>query len=65
MAFKYADRVRETTTSTGTGTISLAGAVSGFQTFSAGIGANNTCFYVISHRTAAEYEVGFGTVGSG
>ena len=64
MAFKYADRVRETTTSTGTGTISLAGAVSGFQTFSAGIGANNTCFYVISHRTAAEYEVGFGTVGS-
>lgn len=64
MPFKYADRVRETTTSTGTGTISLAGAVSGFQTFSAGIGASNTCMYTISHRTASEWEVGLGTLDS-
>jgi len=64
MPFVYADRVRETSTTTGTGTLTLSGAVTGFQTFSAGVGANNTCFYVISHRSAAEYEVGFGTVGS-
>lgn len=64
MPFKYADRVRETSTSTGTGTFALDGAVTGFQTFSSGIGANNTCFYVISHRSSSEYEVGFGTVGS-
>lgn len=62
MAFKYADRVRETSTSTGTGTFSLAGAVTGFQTFSTGIGASNTCMYTISHRTAAEWEVGYGTL---
>jgi len=64
MPFLSANRVRETATTTGTGTFTLAGAVTGFQTFSAGIGANNTCFYTISHRTAAEWEVGFGTVGS-
>lgn len=64
MPFLYANRVRETATTTGTGTFTLAGAVSGFQTFSAGIGASNTCFYVISHRSASEWEVGFGTVGS-
>lgn len=64
MPFLSANRVRETATTTGTGTFTLAGAVTGFQTFSAGIGANNTCFYAISHRTAAEWEVGFGTVGS-
>lgn len=62
MAFRYADRVRETSTSTGTGTFSLAGAVSGFQTFLSGIGASNTCYYAISHRTASEWEVGYGTL---
>lgn len=64
MAFKYADRVRETSTSTGTGTFALAGAVSGFRTFASGIGANNTCYYTIAHRTASEWEVGFGTLDS-
>jgi hypothetical protein len=62
MAFKYADRVRETSTSTGTGTFSLAGAVTGFQTFLSGIGASNTLFYSISHRSASEWEVGYGTL---
>jgi hypothetical protein len=64
MPFVYADRVRETSTTTGTGTLTLAGAVSGFRSFSSGIGANNTCFYSIQHQTANEWEVGFGTVGS-
>lgn len=62
MPFKYADRVRETSTSTGTGTFTLAGAVTGFRTFASGIGANNTCYYAIVHRTASEWEVGFGNL---
>lgn len=58
MALVLKDRVRETTTSTGTGTITLAGAVSGFQGFSA-IGNANTTYYVIALGT--EWEVGVGT----
>lgn len=64
MPFVYADRVRETSTSTGTGTFVLAGAVTGFRTFASGIGASNTCYYTIAHRTASEWEVGFGTLDS-
>jgi len=58
MAFVLKDRVKETTTTTGTGTITLAGAVSGFQSFAA-IGNGNTTFYVIAG--GAEWEVGVGT----
>jgi hypothetical protein len=60
MALVLADRVNETTTTAGTGTITLAGAVSGYQSFSA-IGNGNTTYYTISHQTAAEWEVGIGT----
>jgi hypothetical protein len=60
MALVIADRVQETTTTTGTGTITLAGAVSGFQSFSV-IGNGNTTYYTIAHTTAAEWEVGIGT----
>lgn len=60
-----ADRVKESTTTTGTGTLSLAGAASGFRTFVAGIGSGNTCYYALVHRTANEWEVGVGTVTSG
>jgi len=56
------DRVKETSTSTGTGTINLDGAVSGFETFVAGIGNSNTTYYCIAHQTAAEFEIGLGTV---
>lgn len=52
------DRVKETTTSTGTGTITLAGAVAGFQSFSV-VGNANTCYYAIVGTT--EWEVGIGT----
>ena len=62
MAFVLNDRVKETTTSTGTGTINLAGAADSFETFVAGIGTTNKCFYCISHQTANEFEVGIGTV---
>jgi hypothetical protein len=57
-----ADRCRETSTTTGTGTLSLAGAVSSFRTLVAGIGTGNQCYYAIVNGAAAEWEVGIGTV---
>jgi hypothetical protein len=63
MALVIADRVRETSTTTGTGTLTLAGAVSGFQTFSTAIGNTNTCYYTIVN--GSEWEVGLGTVAAG
>ena len=62
MALVINDRVKETTTTTGTGAVSLAGAVTGFETFAAGIGNSNTVYYCIVHQTAAEFEVGLGTL---
>ena len=64
MALVLADRVQETSTTTGTGTLTLAGAVLGYQTFAAGIGSGNTCYYAITSTTGA-WEVGIGTVGTG
>ena len=63
MAFAIKDRVQETTTTIGTGTITLAGAVAGFQSFAA-IGDGNTTYYCIAHTTADEWEVGIGTYSS-
>jgi len=60
MAHVYADRVKETSTTTGTGTLTLAGAVTGYQAFSA-IGDGNTCDYVIELVGSGEWEVGTGT----
>jgi hypothetical protein len=62
MAFVINDRVKETSTSTGTGTFNLAGAVTGFETFVAGIGNSNTTYYAITLPGVAEFEVGIGTV---
>ena len=62
MALVLNDRVKETSTSTGTGTFDLDGAVTGFETFVAGIATGNTTYYCISHQTADEWEVGLGTV---
>ena len=62
MAFLLNDRVKETSTSTGTGTINLAGAETGFESFVSGIGNSNTTYYAIVHQTADEFEVGIGTV---
>ena len=58
MALVVKDRVQETTTTTGTGTVTLAGAVTGFQTFAA-IGDGNTCYYAIT--SGNDWEVGLGT----
>lgn len=60
MALVVKDRVRETTSTTGTGTVTLAGAVTGFQTFSA-IGNGNTTYYTIAGQGTSEWEVGVGT----
>ena len=65
MAFILADRVRETSSAPGTGTVTLLGAVTGYQTFSAGIGANNTTYYVIADQSGTNWEVGLGTIGAG
>ena len=58
MALVVNDRVQETTTTTGTGTITLAGAVAGYQSFAV-IGDGNTTYYCIVNGTA--WEVGVGT----
>jgi hypothetical protein len=58
MALVVYNRVQETTTTTGTGTITLAGAVSGYQSFAV-VGNGNTTYYTITSGTA--WEVGIGT----
>lgn len=65
MALVVADRVQETSLTSGTGTLTLAGAVAGFQTFSTAIGNGNTTFYTIYDSTVYDWEVGIGTVGAG
>jgi len=63
MALIVKDRVQETSTTTGTGTLTLAGALTGFQTFSSAIGNTNTTYYAIVND--AQFEVGIGTVSAG
>ena len=65
MAFKLNDRVKESSATTGTGTFTLGGAVSGFETFAAGIGGNNTTYYCIFETGTNNFEVGFGTLNAG
>jgi hypothetical protein len=65
MALVLNDRVLETSSSTGSGAFTLAGAPSGFQTFSNGIGGSNTTYYCIVNNSANEWEVGIGALNSG
>ena len=60
MALVLADRVKETTTTAGTGTVTLLGASTGFQSFAV-IGNANTTYYTIASQTTSEWEVGIGT----
>ena len=60
MTFVVADRVKETTTTTGTGTITLLGAATGYQSFAV-IGNSNLTYYTIAGQTGSEWEVGIGT----
>jgi hypothetical protein len=65
MALVVQDRVQETATAPGTGTATLLGAVTGYQTFSSAIGNGNTTYYCIADQGGANWEVGIGTVGAG
>lgn len=60
MALVLADRVKETTTTTGTGTVTLLGASVGYQSFSA-VGNGNSTYYTIAGVGTSEWEVGIGT----
>ena len=60
MALVLQDRVKETSTTTSTGTFTLAGASTGFQSFAA-VGNGNTTYYAIVSQTLTEWEVGIGT----
>jgi hypothetical protein len=62
MALVINDRVKETSTTTGTGAMALGGAVTGFETFGAGIGNSNTTYYCIFNQGTSEFEVGLGTL---
>lgn len=60
MAFVLADRVKETSTSTGVGDMLLAGAETGYQSFAV-IGDGNSTYYTIALQGGNEWEVGIGT----
>jgi hypothetical protein len=62
MALVIADRVEETSSTTGTGTYDLAGATTNMQGFVAGIGTGNTCHYRAQADDGSDWEVGIGTV---
>jgi hypothetical protein len=61
MAYIVADRVKETTTVTGTGPATLAGAASGYRSFASQLSIGDTCAYVIVNSNASEWETGIGT----
>jgi hypothetical protein len=64
MALILKDRVKESSTSSGTGNITLGGAIPGYQTFNAAIATGSTVYYTIHNLTAGdddEWEVGVGT----
>jgi len=62
MALVINDRVKESSTTSGTGTINLDGASQDFITFVAGVGTTNTTYYCISETGTDNFEVGIGTV---
>jgi hypothetical protein len=61
MALLVADRVQETTTTTGTGDITLAGAVTGYQAFSSVLATSDSTYYTIADQSGSNWEVGLGT----
>lgn len=64
MALVLADRVQETATSPGTGSVNLLGAVTGYRTFLSAIANGNTVYYTIADQYGSNWEVGIGTYSS-
>jgi hypothetical protein len=62
MALVINDRVKETSTTSGSGDFTLAGASTGFVTFNSGIGTSNTTYYCIFEQGTPNFEVGLGTL---
>ena len=62
MALVINDRVKESSSTTGTGAFALAGIVQGFETFLAGIGNSNTTYYAAYEAGTNNWEVGLGTL---
>ena len=62
MALVINDRVKVTSTTTGTGAFALGAAVTGFETFAQGIGNSNTTYYAIFEEGTNLFEIGLGTV---
>ena len=60
MTVRYADRAKETSTTTGTGNITLAGAVAQFQSLNAGFSTDVWFEYAIVGQTGTEWETGIG-----
>jgi hypothetical protein len=60
MALVLADRVKETASAPGTGTVTLLGAVTGYQSFAV-VGNSNTTYYTIADQSGTNWEVGVGT----
>ena len=65
MALVVKDRVKESSTTSGTGTLTLAGAVPGFQAFSAALSDGDTTYYAIAESSTGAWEVGLGTWATG
>jgi len=61
MALVIKDRVKQTSTTTGTGTLTLNGTVDGFQTFAAALSDGDTTYYALLEPSTNEWEVGLGT----
>ena len=64
-ALVWADGVYETSVTTGTGALTLDGAVANYITFATGVGNNNTCYYIVKLANGSEYERGLGTYNAG
>lgn len=61
---KIADRVQEVTTTVSTGTVTLGGAVVGYQTFANAFSVGDQTYYCIAGQATTEWEVGIGTLAS-
>jgi hypothetical protein len=65
MPLVLSDRVRETSSSVGTGNFAVTGAFTGYTTFAAAIGEGNVTYYTITNDSLGQWEVGVGTYSMG